>query len=117
MSHQALNEEQFGPYFHGTSAELKPGDVLNPPGQEGPRSFKNPHASYDPHQVYYTTSRSQAESYAASRAVKHGGSPRVYEVHPHGEVEKDPETAGVKGWDTGYRSPGARIHREIEYRQ
>jgi hypothetical protein len=117
MSHQALNEEQFGPYFHGTSAELRAGDVLNPPGQEGPRSFKVPHPLYSPEHVYFTTSRSQAESYAQSRATKHGGSPRVYEVEPHGETEKDPETAGVKGWDVSYRSPAARIRREIEYRQ
>ena len=80
-------------------------------------TFNPPHAAYSPHHVYFSTNRASAEGFAATAASRRGGSPRVYEVHPHGEMEKDPETAGVSGWDFGYRAPAARIHREIPIRQ
>ena len=115
-SRETLNEEQLGPYYHGTSSRFEEGHVLRGPGQEGPRTFKMPHATYDPEQVYHTTSRAQAESYAQGRALKHGGEPTVYEVRPEGPIERDPETAGVKGWDVSYRSPTAHVVREVGMR-
>jgi Rifampin ADP-ribosyl transferase len=117
VSQRALNDEQFGPYFHGTSAQLKEGDVLRGPGQGGRMTFDPPNESYSPGHVYYTTSPSQAESFAHAAARRHGGTPTVYEVHPGEGHEKDPETAGVKGWDVNYRSPTARVLREVGIRE
>jgi len=118
MTSQAtLNQEQLGPYYHGTSARFQEGQELRGPGQEGARSFDPPHATYDPDRVYYTTSQYQAESYAERAARVHGGSPTVYEVHPGEGHEKDPETAGVKGWDVSYRSRNPRVLREVGMRE
>jgi hypothetical protein len=117
VSHAALSPDQFGPYLHGTSSEFKPGDVLRGPGQGGKMTFDPPNESYSPHHVYMTTSPSQAEGFASRAARTHGGTARVYQVEPHAEgFEKDPETAGVKGWDVNYRSPSARVIREVEMR-
>jgi hypothetical protein len=117
-SKTTLNEEQLGPYYHGTNEEFKPGDILRGPGQGGAMTFNPPNESYSPEHVYYTTSRSGAEGFAWAAAHRRKtGTPRVYEVEPH-DGEKDPETAGMKGgWDVAYRSPSATVLREIEYRE
>lgn len=106
-----LNSQQF---FHGTNVEFKPGDVLQGPGYEGAMTFNPPHDLYSPHHVYFSSSISSAEGFAHSAVQRRkSGKPRVYEVEPNDEVESDPETEGIKGWDVGYRAPTARVKQEV----
>lgn len=79
MSHRALNEEQFGPFFHGTKAELKPGEHIE--------SGKAPRTSYlSIHgQNYFTPSY-----YNAAAAARAAGGSRIYKVEPTGEYGDDP---------------------------
>lgn len=116
-SQGTLNEEQLGPYYHGTASRFEEGSTLRGPGQEGNFTFNPPHQTYSPEHVYYTTSQYQAESYAQTAARRRGGTPTVYQVQPGEGHEKDPETAGVKGWDVGYRSPTARVLKEVGMRE
>ena len=116
-SQSTLNEEQLGPYYHGTSKRFKEGDVLRGPGQGGKMTFDPPHFAYSPEHVYSTTLRHSAEGYAQTAAQRHGGTPTVYEIKPGEGLEKDPETEGVKGWDYGWRSPTAHVVREVGMRE
>jgi hypothetical protein len=68
-------------FFHGTNAELKPGDTLDAgrTGQNLP-----PHA--EGQFTYAATTPEHAGDYANYMADHHGGTGHVYEVKPHGEV-------------------------------
>lgn len=74
--------------YHGTSAELKPGDLIEP-GHE---------ANFDvskPGHVYFTDESryGSAVNYAKHTARTRGGQPHVYKVEPTGDVERDPDFA------------------------
>lgn len=73
-------------FFHGTTAHLFPGDVIEP----GRRS--NFPSVTDSRYSYATTESSNAEHYAelAYHSSDHG-SPRVYQVKPLGRHSKDPQ--------------------------
>lgn len=85
--------------FHGTSAELKPGDLITP-GHE-----KNTDVTSAGH-VYFASERHYgAAVQSAHRAVKRrGGAPHVYQVEPTGDAEADPDFA-VSGGSFRSRSP------------
>lgn len=71
-----------GPFFHGTKADVKPGDLLTP----GRRS--NYGSRRTANHIYVTASRDGAPLAAA---LAHGdGPPRVYRVEPVGTLEDDP---------------------------
>ena len=77
-----------GPFFHGTKAELKIGDLLT-------AGFKS---NYDESVVMnhiYFTALSKGAGLAAEIA-KGGGRPRVYIVEPTGEFENDPNVTDKK---------------------
>jgi rifampin ADP-ribosylating transferase len=71
-----------GPFFHGTRADLRPGDLLTP----GWRSYygSQRHAN----NIYLTASREGAP--LAAELARGDGPPRVYQVEPVGPIEDDP---------------------------
>lgn len=102
----ALDE---GPFFHGTKADLRPGDLLT----AGFRSNYRPEVTMN--HVYFTAlvgGAGLAAELAAGEAE-----PRVYEVAPTGPYEDDPNVTDKKfpGNPTrSYRSSAPlRVVREV----
>lgn len=90
-----------GPFFHGTRADVRPGDLLTP----GRRS--NYGSRRVARHIYVTASPDGAPLAAA---LAHGdGPPRVYRVEPLGTIEDDPNV-------TDKRFPGnpTRSYRTTE---
>lgn len=80
-----------GPFFHGTTAVLSPGDLLI----AGFQSNYRPEVVMN--HVYFTALRDGA-GLAAELAVelKGGGEPHVYQVEPIGAFEDDPNVTDKK---------------------
>lgn len=99
-----------GPFFHGTKADLRPGDLLT----AGFRSNYRPEIVMN--HVYFTALESGAGLAAELAAGE--GAPRVYEVEPTGTFENDPNVTDKKfpGNPTrSYRSvEPLRVVREVE---
>jgi rifampin ADP-ribosylating transferase len=77
-----------GPFFHGTKAELRAGDLLTP----GFRSNYRP--SVVMNHIYFTSMAKGAG--LAAEIAKGSGRPRVYIVEPLGEFENDPNVTDKK---------------------
>jgi rifampin ADP-ribosylating transferase len=77
-----------GPFFHGTKADLRTGDLLTP----GFRSNYRPEVVMN--HIYFTALRDGA-GLAAELAVG-DGLPRVYAVVPTGAFEDDPNVTDKK---------------------
>jgi len=77
-----------GPFFHGTAAELRPGDLLT----AGFRSNYRPEVVMN--HIYFTALRDGAGLAAEIAAVD--GEPHVYLVEPTGEFENDPNVTDKK---------------------
>ena len=90
-----------GPFFHGTRADLRPGDLLTP----GRRS--NYGSGRRANHIYVTASRDGAP--LAAVMARGAGEPRVYRVEPLGTIEDDPNV-------TDKRFPGnpTRSYRTTE---
>ena len=73
--------------FHGTSAALKPGDMITPQAVES-RLHKD--LRIEGH-AFATDSRDAATWYAEQHARKFGGKPVVYHVETPSDVEHHPE--------------------------
>ena len=90
-----------GPFFHGTKADLRPGDLLTPGWRSnyGSRRMAN--------HIYVTASRDGAPLAAALASGEGPG--RVYRVEPLGTIEDDPNV-------TDKRFPGnpTRSYRTTE---
>nr|WP_245889281.1 NAD(+)--rifampin ADP-ribosyltransferase [Knoellia remsis] len=71
-----------GPFFHGTRAALRPGDLLTP----GWRS--NYGSGRAANHLYVTASEVGAP--LAAELARGDGPPRVYRVEPTGPIEDDP---------------------------
>ena len=71
-----------GPFYHGTKADLRPGDVLQPGYQSnfGSRRTAN---------FIYLTATLDAATWGAELAVGDGPG-RIYVVEPTGPIENDP---------------------------
>lgn len=80
--------EDAGPFFHGTRADLRPGDLLTP-GRE-----TNYGSGKQSRHVYLTASESAAPLAAALAAGQ--GPPRVYRVEPLGPIHDDPNVTDKK---------------------
>lgn len=78
-----------GPFFHGTKAELRPGDQLT----AGFTSNYRPEVVMN--HVYFTALRDGA-GLAAEVAALDGSTPHVYEVVPTGPFENDPNVTDKK---------------------
>lgn len=77
-----------GPFYHGTKAELRIGDLLT----AGYRS--NYDASVVMNHIYFTALPKGAG--LAAEMAKGDGKPRVYVVEPTGEFENDPNVTDKK---------------------
>ena len=77
-----------GPFFHGTKAELVPGDLLSAgyPSNYRPEVIMN--------HIYFTALSDGAGLAAEIAAID--GAPHVYEVEPTGEFENDPNVTDKK---------------------
>lgn len=82
----ALDE---GPFFHGTRAELEPGDLLT----AGFASNYRPEVTMN--HIYFTALPDGA-GLAAEVAALNSGSPHVYEVEPLGDYVDDPNVTDKK---------------------
>jgi rifampin ADP-ribosylating transferase len=98
-----------GPFFHGTKADLEPGDLLT----AGYRSNYRPEIVMN--HIYFTALRDGAG--LAAELAAGDGVPHVYEVEPTGSFENDPNVTDKKfpGNPTrSYRSrEPLRIVREV----
>jgi rifampin ADP-ribosylating transferase len=99
-----------GPYFHGTKAALRVGDLLT----AGFRSNYRPEVLMN--HIYFTATMDGAGLAAELAAGE--GAPHVYEVEPTGEFEDDPNVTDKKfpGNPTcSYRSAAPlRVVREVD---
>ncbi|NLM74384.1 MAG: NAD(+)--rifampin ADP-ribosyltransferase [Clostridiaceae bacterium] len=77
-----------GPFYHGTKADLKVGDLLTPGG------FSNYKPGLQMNHIYFTANINGAVLAAA--LAKGGGRERVYIVEPTGEFENDPNVTDKK---------------------
>lgn len=77
-----------GPFFHGTKADLRPGDLLTP----GFRS--NYRADVVMNHIYFTALRDGAG--LAAELAPGDAEPRVYVVEPTGPFEDDPNVTDKK---------------------
>ena len=103
---QPLDE---GPFFHGTKADLRSGDLLTP----GLRSNYRPDIVMN--HIYFTALRDGAG--LAAELAPGDAAPRVYLVEPTGSFEDDPNVTDKKfpGNPTrSYRSSAPlRVVREV----
>nr|WP_245617186.1 NAD(+)--rifampin ADP-ribosyltransferase [Knoellia subterranea] len=106
---EAREVDDEGPFFHGTRADLGPGDRLTPGWGTNYGSGKRSN------HIYLTASRDGAPL-AAALALG-DGPPRVYEVEPTGPIHDDPNVTDKRfpGNPTrSYRTTEAlRIVREV----
>ena len=77
-----------GPFFHGTKADLRPGDLLT----AGFRSNYRPDVVMN--HIYFTALRDGAG--LAAELAAGDGAPRVYIVEPTGAFEDDPNVTDKK---------------------
>lgn len=77
-----------GPFYHGTKAELRPGDLLT----AGFRSNYRPEVVMN--HIYFTALKDGAG--LAAELASGDGVPRVYIVEPTGEFENDPNVTDKK---------------------
>jgi hypothetical protein len=77
-----------GPFFHGTKADLQPGDLLT----AGFRSNYRPEIVMN--HVYFTALENGAG--LAAELAAGDAAPRVYEVEPTGGFENDPNVTDKK---------------------
>lgn len=98
-----------GPFFHGTKADLQPGELLT----AGFRSNYRPEIVMN--HIYFTALRDGAG--LAAELAPGDREPRVYEVEPIGDFENDPNVTDKKfpGNPTrSYRSADPlRVVREV----
>ena len=90
-----------GPFFHGTRADLRPGDLLTPGWRSNYGSRRRAN------HIYLTASREGAP--LAAELARGDGPARVYRVEPLGTIEDDPNV-------TDKRFPGnpTRSYRTTE---
>ncbi len=77
-----------GPFYHGTKADLRPGDLLTP----GFRSNYRPEIVMN--HIYFTATRDGAG--LAAELAAGDAPPRVYLIEPTGPFEDDPNVTDKK---------------------
>jgi rifampin ADP-ribosylating transferase len=77
-----------GPFYHGTKADLKPGDLVQP----GYRSNFGEHSKAN---FVYLTATLDAATWGAELGVGEGPG-RIYRVEPTGRIEDDPNLTDKK---------------------
>lgn len=77
-----------GPFYHGTKADLKPGDLLEP-------SFHSNYGERKQANFVYMTGTMDAATWGAELAIGEGPG-RIYVVEPTGDFENDPNLTDKK---------------------
>jgi rifampin ADP-ribosylating transferase len=78
----ASTGQDSGPFYHGTRADLRPGDLLHP-------GYSSNYGERNKANFIYLTATLDAAIWGAELAV--GQSPgRIYQVEPTGPIEDDP---------------------------
>lgn len=103
-------------FYHGTHAELQPGDYIEPGHQPQHRmSEGNPY--HDPKKVYVTPFPHVAAQYAWKKndrtdEFEHGS---IYEVEPEGRVMKDKEAVARRmPSNISYTAKRAKVVRRLD---
>lgn len=92
-------------FYHGTSANMKPGGLVLPPSKTGKQSERDRKKNLDV--VFFTTSPRSALIYAGRAAQSLGGRAMVYVVEPQGPVGILNDTSGTEV----YYAPYAKVIR------
>lgn len=93
-------------FFHGTSADLSPGDMIStghPANYEGGPA--EPPGSWTDSHVFMTTDAEGAQRHARNAAFVKGGMPHVYQVEPTGSYEPHPYDHPLRVYNYQSRSP------------
>ncbi len=77
-----------GPFYHGTKAELKLGELLEP-------GYKSNYGQMEKAKYIYLTATINAAIWGAELAAGNGKE-RIYIVEPTGEIENDPNLTDKK---------------------
>ena len=77
-----------GPFYHGTKAGLKPGDLLEP-------NFNSNYGAHKKANFVYLTATLDAAVWGAELAEGDGPG-RIYQVEPTGVIENDPNLTDKK---------------------
>lgn len=77
-----------GPFYHGTKADLKPGDLIAP-------KFNSNYGARKEANFVYMTATLDAATWGAELAVGDGPG-RIYIVEPTGDFENDPNLTDKK---------------------
>lgn len=77
-----------GPFFHGTKADLKPGDLLHP-------GYRSNFGAGRKANYIYLTATLDAATWGAELAMGEGPG-RIYRVEPTGSIEDDPNLTDRK---------------------
>lgn len=95
------------PFFHGSSASLKPGDLVLPPEKTGKLSESGRKKNLD--LVFFTRDPRSAVIYAGRATQSLGGVASVYLVEPQGPIQELNATPGT----TVYAAPYAKVVRRL----
>jgi rifampin ADP-ribosylating transferase len=77
-----------GPFYHGTKADLKPGDLLHP-------GYRSNFGERRKANYVYLTATLDAATWGAELSVGEGPG-RIYRVEPRGPIEDDPNLTDKK---------------------
>src|SRR5437763_11506747 len=77
-----------GPFYHGTKADLKPGDLLHP-------GYRSNFGERRKANYVYLTATLDAATWGAELSVGEGPG-RIYRVEPTGPIEDDPNLTDKK---------------------
>lgn len=99
--------EQADLFYHGSSVELEPGDLILPPSKTGKVSEKGRKKNLD--MVFFTKDPRSALIYAGRAVQSLGGEPFVYLVEPQGSVEVLNANPGT----TVFYAPYAKVVRKL----
>jgi len=94
-------------YYHGTTVDLQPGELLLPPSETGKISEKGRKKHLD--KVFFTKDLNSAKIYAGRSGYSLGDIPVVYEVEPIGEIQP----IQMKPGTTVLMAPRAKIIKKI----
>lgn len=94
-------------FYHGSSVELEPGDLILPPSKTGKVSEKGRKKNLD--MVFFTKDPRSALIYAGRAVQSLGGEPFVYLVEPQGSVEALNTNPGT----TVFYAPYAKVVQKL----